>query len=89
VDPVIQGIRDARESGATRAELRRQLIAQGYEDADARVLIDESLDEPSRTEAGRVRGGGGGRGSGILGTIAFVVILNGLSYAFDWGWYFW
>ena len=26
---------------------------------------------------------------GILGTIVVVALLNGLSWLFDWGWYFW
>ena len=36
-------------------------------------------------------GGGGGRANplaGIGGLILVVLILNGLSYAFDWGWMF-
>ncbi len=30
----------------------------------------------------------GGKAGGILGTIIVIVILNVLSYVFDWGWVF-
>ena len=32
---------------------------------------------------------GGGGIIGFLGFVAILAILNGLSYAFNWGWYFW
>jgi hypothetical protein len=32
---------------------------------------------------------GRGGAAGWIGTIAFVLILNLLSYLFNWGWYFW
>jgi hypothetical protein len=34
-------------------------------------------------------GGGGGACSGIVGFILILVILNALSYFFNWGWFFW
>ena len=33
-------------------------------------------------------GGGGGAWSGIMVTIVILVILNVLSYMFNWGWIF-
>lgn len=33
-------------------------------------------------------GQGGSQFGGIIGLVIVVVILNGLSYAFDWGWTF-
>lgn len=32
--------------------------------------------------------GGGGGVIGILVSVGFIILLNVLSYAFNWGWYF-
>ncbi len=89
-DPVIQNILDMRESGSSRAEIRRQLVAQGYEEQDARRMIDQALGSQKSAMASRDRGGGGGGGGGLglLGTIGILALVNLLSYVFDWGWFF-
>ncbi len=33
-------------------------------------------------------GEGGSQIAGIVGFIVVLAVLNGLSYLFDWGWYF-
>lgn len=73
-------------TGRPRASVVQGLVADGWKEDEAQEFVLSV--ESALQEAPSDRGGGGGAAS-WLAWIAALLIFNGLSYAFNWGWIIW
>jgi len=73
-------------TGRPRSSVTQDLVAEGWNEAEAQEFVMAVETALQETPA---EGGGSGGASGWLAWIAVLVIFNGLSYAFGWGWFLW
>ena len=73
-------------SGRPRASVVQDLVADGWGEPEAQefVLSIETAMQEAPTD-----GGGGGGVAGWAAWVVALLIFNGLSYAFGWGWVIW
>ena len=92
LEEILQQIRDMADQGATRSQIKRAWVDAGTPEDVATELVNAALGKPGSAGARRRRmsaaeareEGGGGGGRGWLIFIGLLLLVNLLSYLFDW-----
>ncbi len=94
VAATIAWVQEQRDAGHTRGALRQQLVTHGYSEDEAHELVDTALGTPDqiaarrgasrRARSGAMETDSGGDGAGWLIWIGILLLINLLSWIFDW-----
>jgi hypothetical protein len=86
IDALAQMVAENLIDGEDPDQIAQQLIDGGWKEDEAHGFV-ESIQHQLIAQQHAQSGGGGGEGMGWLVWIGVILLVNGLSYLFDWG--FW
>jgi len=88
VNEIVKSIREAADSGMSRADIRRELMDTGMDGREAEQLITTAIGRPGEYQASQqatlTDGDGDGGAMGWITWIGILVVINFLSWVFDW-----
>lgn len=81
---VVKQVRASLASGKRNLEVVDELVADGWEENDALELVRRAGEYVPQVGEGRVQRADGGGGSGWLIWIGLLLLINFLSWLFNW-----
>lgn len=77
-------VANALASGETQAQVSQELVKGGWEQADAKAFVSSVAAHVESARKQHARSGGGSGVPGCLIWIGILLLINFLSYLFDW-----